>query len=116
MPINLDQVQKVVDAATSAPWEQSLSARGAVIAPAGPLEIGSDTWRYYGGRVVGESMRAEDSAFAIVARNAMPELVAELRVTRKVAEAADRVMNGIGVQSELRAALTAWHEHRGETR
>ena len=43
-------------------------------------------------------------------------LVAELRVTRAVAEAADRVVNGRAVQSELRAALTAWHEHHGELR
>ena len=43
-------------------------------------------------------------------------LVAELRVTRRVAEAADRVLNGRAVQSELRAALTAWHEHHGTVR
>ena len=40
--------------------------------------------------------------------------MAELRVTLAVAEAADRVMHGVAVQSELRAALTAWHEHNGE--
>ena len=43
-------------------------------------------------------------------------LLAELRITRAVAEAADRVLNGVGVQSELRTALTAWHEHEGRLR
>jgi hypothetical protein len=46
----------------------------------------------------------------------VPALVAELRAARAVMDAADHVINGRGVHSELRSALTAYRQRYGEAR
>ena len=88
MPLDLDAIQALYDAAEER-YERATAARD-------DIEI------------------EEALADKVELASEIPDLLAELRVTLAVAEAADRVMNGRAVQSELRAALTAWHEYRGE--
>ena len=85
--IDLDGIQIVIDHASPGPWEQSISAPDAVIAPNRKHSVGSDMARYYGGPVVGDSMSAADRMFLVVARQRMPALVAELRAAREVVKA-----------------------------
>ena len=130
--LDLDAIQTRADAAWAGPWALAYTATcPGRDSPSGCEDIGDCPHMVPVGIVAGaagekldeeiicwdtDGLRDADADFIIRSRQDVPALVAELRVTRAVAEAADRVMHGAGVQSELRATLTAWHEHNGEAR
>ena len=79
----LDELERVTEAATPGPWAKSPNAVDAVIAPEQPGKCAfPESDAFYGGFLVGESMDYRDRDFLIAARDAMPRIIAEIRRLR----------------------------------
>lgn len=77
----LDRVNERADAATPGPWAMPTTSKGAkygvVVGPAEYAEA-PDEAGFYGGALIGESIRRHNSRFIAAARTDVPNLVAAL--------------------------------------
>ena len=80
----LKELDAMEQAATKGPWRKGIERLDTVISDGSNGNEVTDEW--YGGKLICETGHSTDVAFIVIARTAVPELIAEVRRLRECLE------------------------------